>query len=695
MVEEALASKENTDTVKSAPPSRKRLVLDEGVYIPPAKRRQMEKQAQEEAAEELVDRNIQLETWQTQKRIIHGTINRLNTYTIKPLIHELFQKVNILRMRGVLAKAVLQAALSSPYAAVYASLVAVINSKLPEVGELVVHRCILQFRQAFRRKNKILTVAACTFLGHLFHQAVVHELLILQILMLFLENGTADAIGVAVQLLETTGAALLEVSPAGVRAVTEQLRSILQEAKLSKKVQFQIQHVLKLRQTKFASVGAPVPEELDLVEADDQITFEVSLDDEDIQRQDELNSFRPNNEYKEQEDTWNQIRAEILGEGDSETDSDGEAETDDDESEDEDGEEPQKKEGTTEAPENSSALAVANQGTVVVEDLTENELVHLRRTIYLTIMSSATFEECAHKLAKVSIPDGKEEELVNMIIECCSQERTFLRYYGLIGARFCLMADRWLDAFKAAFATQYNTIHRLETNKLRNVAKFFAHLLHSDSMPWSVLEVIHINEVETTSSSRIFIKILVQEIAEAIGIAKLKARFETEEPEQLVWYKGMFPMDNVRKTRYSINFFTSIGLGALTDVMRQFLKDAPKIVLEQKPQEEEDSDDESTSSSSSSGSSSSSSSLSSSSLSSSSRSSYSSRSRSRSRNRRRRRRTSSSSSSSSSSNSSSSSTSSDSRSRRRRRSSSRRRESVNEKERHAGRDADDRDRSRS
>lgn len=61
-----------------------------------------------------------------------------------------------------------------------------------------------------------------------------------------------------------------------------------------------------------------------------------------------------------------------------------------------------------------------------------------------------------------------------------------------------------------AFATQYATIHRLETNKLRNVAKFFAHLLHTDALPWTCFEYIRLGEEETSSASRIFIKILFQ-----------------------------------------------------------------------------------------------------------------------------------------------------------------------------------------
>jgi pre-mRNA-splicing factor CWC22 len=64
--------------------------------------------------------------------------------------------------------------------------------------------------------------------------------------------------------------------------------------------------------------------------------------------------------------------------------------------------------------------------------------VHLRRTLYLTIMSSANYEEAGHKLMKVGLQPGQEPELCRMIIDCCSQERTFLRFYALLAQRFCV-----------------------------------------------------------------------------------------------------------------------------------------------------------------------------------------------------------------------------------------------------------------
>lgn len=101
-------------------------------------------------------------------------------------------------------------------------------------------------------------------------------------------------------------------------------------------------------------------------------------------------------------------------------------------------------------------------------------------------------------------------ELCIMLLECCSQERTYLRYYGLLGQRFCMINKIHQENFEKCFVQQYSMIHRLETNKLRNVAKFFAHLLGTDALPWHCLAYIRLTEEDTTSSSRIFIKILFQ-----------------------------------------------------------------------------------------------------------------------------------------------------------------------------------------
>ena len=65
-----------------------------------------------------------------------------------------------------------------------------------------------------------------------------------------------------------------------------------------------------------------------------------------------------------------------------------------------------------------------------------------------------------------------------------------------------------------------------------------------------------------------------------------------------VFFEGLFPKDNPKNSRFAINFFTSIGLGGITDNLRDYLKTG-KIKGMDSSDESESSDESSSSSSSS------------------------------------------------------------------------------------------------
>lgn len=531
-----------------------------GVYIPPFKLAQLR------AARNLDKSSpeYQRQTWDALRKSLNGVINKVNVSNIGNILPELFQE-NLVRARGLLARSIMKAQLASPgFTHIYAALVAVINTKMPENGELVVKRVVHRFRRAFQRGDKVVAIALVRFIAHLVNQQVVHELLALEVLTLLLANPTDDSVEVAVNFTKECGQILAELCPEGLRAIFERFRGILHEGEIDKRVQYTIEGLFAIRKGGFADYPAVHPE-LDLVESGDQITHETTLD-EAIDREDKLDVFRVDPDYEKNEAMWTAIKKEILGESDSDSDgSDGDASGSSDSDSD----------GENNVQQQSQQLASGGP----IQDLTEQDLVNLRRTIYLTIMSSISHEECAHKLMKLNIRPGQEKEICSMLIECCSQERTYLRYYGLLGQRFCLIKREYQDAFDACFAEQYALIHRLETNKLRNVAKFFAHLLLTDALPWTVFEYIRLTEDETTSSSRIFIKILCQELSEHMGLMKLKQRFLDAYMQQT--FAGLFPKDNPRNTRFAINFFTSIGLGGLTTDLREHLKNAPTLIMAQ------------------------------------------------------------------------------------------------------------------
>ena len=110
--------------------------------------------------------------------------------------------------------------------------------------------------------------------------------------------------------------------------------------------------------------------------------------------------------------------------------------------------------------------------------------------------------------------DDKSNTISNsfflQVIDCCAQQRTYEKFFGLLAQRLSQLKREYIEPFQTIFVDSYNTCHRLEIGKLRNVTKMFAHLLFTDAIGWVVLSVIHLNEHETTSSSRIFIKMLLQ-----------------------------------------------------------------------------------------------------------------------------------------------------------------------------------------
>jgi pre-mRNA-splicing factor CWC22 len=67
-------------------------------------------------------------------------------------------------------------------------------------------------------------------------------------------------------------------------------------------------------------------------------------------------------------------------------------------------------------------------------------------------------------------------------------------------------------------------------------------------------------------------------------------------------FELIFPKDNPKNTRFSINFFTSIGLGGITESLREYLKNMPRLIMQQKPASESEESGSSSDDSSGSGS---------------------------------------------------------------------------------------------
>jgi len=384
---------------------------------------------------------------------INGIVNKVNAANLRHVLPELFSE-NLVRGRGLLARTLLKSQLASPsYAPVLAALVAVVNTKLPEVGELVLARSVATLKRAYARSDRAAAAAAASFVAHLANQQVADPLLVLQLLALLLETPTGDSIDIAVAVARDAGALLADVAPRAEAVAFDRFRAVLAEGAVDRRAQFRIEALFRERRTGYDG-RPPVPPSLDLVDAADQITHPLGLDDE-LETDPAADAFSVDPDFGAKEAEWAAVKREILGDGESESGS-GSGSESGSESEGGDG-------GAARAPPPPPAHAAAGP----VTDATETDLVNLRRTIYLTIMSALDFEEAGHKLAKIALAPGQEVEVVTMVLECASQEKTYLRFYGLLAARFCALRRVWADLFEACFQKQVGSRGR---RRARSVA---------------------------------------------------------------------------------------------------------------------------------------------------------------------------------------------------------------------------------
>lgn len=76
------------------------------------------------------------------------------------------------------------------------------------------------------------------------------------------------------------------------------------------------------------------------------------------------------------------------------------------ESDDEDGSDAAS--GDEDSDDDNDEESEEDEENMKIKDETETNLINLRRTIYLTIMSSVDFEEAGHKLLKIKLEPGQE-----------------------------------------------------------------------------------------------------------------------------------------------------------------------------------------------------------------------------------------------------------------------------------------------
>lgn len=500
---------------------------------------------------------VQRKKWIETRQSIDKIIKRLTTSNIQSSVLELFTS-NIKRSRGLLVRSIMQHQLHLPQKTpTYASLIDVLNSKIGSIGKLISSRVILQFKMAYISNDYQLSTTSLQFLSYLTMHQVISEITMLQVIQLLLESPVTDGdVELCVDIFKVAGKFLLLSFKVPTTVILNRVKDLLQDdqEKLGSRAQSSLRYLFRLGQLQFKSIPM-IEKSLDLINDEDKQTHVIDLQDK-VTSKDYLNVYQFDNDYDKHEEEYDALRQEIL-DGDE-----GEEET-----------VPSSKEVTTAKP------------VEIVSDMAQSDLLQYQKQVYLTVMSSMSSEEAVHKLLKLSRQQSQSQQqnsqtLCDMIIKCCSQEKTYSKYFGVIGEILCGKNHHWQTHFINLFKHYYSIIDNFEANALRNIGKFFGHLFASDVIPLDrVWDEVRITQQDTDPAKRILLKFIFQEMVEEMGVNELKARL-VDDAFVKRGLKGVFPVvdvdeDDAEHLRFSINFFTAIGLGVLTEEMRHVLNNLP------------------------------------------------------------------------------------------------------------------------
>lgn len=121
-----------------------------GIYIPPFRMAQMMREVEDKSSAE-----YQRLSWDALKKSINGLVNKVNATNVKNIVPELFAE-NLVRGRGLFCQSCIKSQMASPgFTDVFAALVAIVNTKFPEIGRLLLVRVVLQLKRAYKRNDKV------------------------------------------------------------------------------------------------------------------------------------------------------------------------------------------------------------------------------------------------------------------------------------------------------------------------------------------------------------------------------------------------------------------------------------------------------------------------------------------------------------------------------------------------------------
>ncbi|CAI6354892.1 unnamed protein product [Macrosiphum euphorbiae] len=480
----------------------------------------------------------QTTSWNVLETSISNLIKHVDSDAKAYAIKKKIVRLNMWRGKGILCKNIMEAQLNSTRdTRIYALFISLIYDEVPSVGELLLARCLCQFCDANKKKEKCKYLASVLFISYLINYDVVAPIVAIRLLQFLVKQPNQDSIDAYFVILNTCGHKVMEHCSADLNEILDTIQEkSLYNIRFFRKITHMM-HVL-IKTVSLKNGKPPAVSRVPL-----NISFKQSLIPDQY-----LDSYFYDPDYEACEKMHSLFREQILG-----TDI--------------------KHEYVLMYDYNTYGAGKKSQTKLMVKR-TGNPKIDKKskflKNVVKVLMASTSFkyEKCASQLMKIKLQPGQEKDICCVFLELCCENDDYTENLGHITQIFCQLNRLLIEQFEKLFVDTYAIVNSLDKIKLQNVAKYFAQLLYTDTISWTVLSTIHLNEKQTTASTGNFVKHLFYELVKHIGEHNMN--YYVTDPSLKDAFEGIFG-NNQNHSSFSVNLFSTIGLDGLIHTFQESL----------------------------------------------------------------------------------------------------------------------------
>mmetsp|Transcript_13359 Transcript_13359/g.21146 ORF Transcript_13359/g.21146 Transcript_13359/m.21146 type:complete len:148 (-) Transcript_13359:484-927(-) len=116
---------------------------------------------------------------------------------------------------------------------------------------------------------------------------------------------------------------------------------------------------------------------------------------------------------------------------------------------------------------------------------------HMKKNIYLLIMSSLSPDEILHKIFKLKVSKNLYVYISTILIEAFISEKSYKDIYTKVAEKLCKKKTQFKIIFEESYCEIYKNLHKLSSDKTKMIAQFFSYLISTNSISSNVLNLIH------------------------------------------------------------------------------------------------------------------------------------------------------------------------------------------------------------